>query len=652
MRFPTGSLSFRAYRAAMLLIAAAWMLASCGKSPEPETPTAKRQPVVPPTYTIRGQATLADAGDSTGVTVFCAGTSLVAYTNAEGNFAISNIPPGSYTVAAQKTGYKTTNLGDLVLVPFADGAAPYTIALDAVVLEPDSSRLDIPAPVALGGVQGRVVLADGAAPDPVTVSAEGTGVSVVTSNGGQFRLTGLGAGNFRIAFQRTGYAPFSMSVDVRDGETTDLSTPVRLAPLGQGAQGVLGQVLFLDRKGRMVGSMDETVASIDDLDKSMTVDSEGKFLFDNIPAGTHTVSAASSGFRLRNAANITVKSGEMTNAVLVLDEEATGGETDDGTGSVTGRIVLDTDPPTDPIGSQAALSGTSRSTLSDRDGAFVLDRATPGTYKIICSREGFAAVEIEGIEVVEGETTDLGDIVMQPEVKAPRIVSTDPADGATGVPVELKIPVRLVFDKRMQEASVLGAISIRPQCAWEAHRAADAQNVAGDAIEIVIRANDQANPIVFHTRYTVVVGAGAMDVENATLEKEFQFSFETGGLRVLLTVPEKSAEDVTVNMRNPIRVYMNGVVNPDTVTRRSVNLTPSPIMRTLTSRVETNRETGWSVLTIPLVLQNDTKYTLTIGSSLQAADGSRFEDAPYRLRFRTEPNSMLEPKEHMLLGRQ
>jgi hypothetical protein len=55
---------------------------------------------------VKGSAKLADQGeDSSGITIALAGTSFMALTDREGNYVISKIPEGRYTLLAQAEGY-------------------------------------------------------------------------------------------------------------------------------------------------------------------------------------------------------------------------------------------------------------------------------------------------------------------------------------------------------------------------------------------------------------------------------------------------------------------------------------------------------------------------------------------------------------------
>src|SRR5690606_24955833 len=58
---------------------------------------------------ITGTVTAGDTGEPLGsVQVYVAGTSVGSLSNAVGAFALENVPPGTYTVVAQRIGFQET----------------------------------------------------------------------------------------------------------------------------------------------------------------------------------------------------------------------------------------------------------------------------------------------------------------------------------------------------------------------------------------------------------------------------------------------------------------------------------------------------------------------------------------------------------------
>lgn len=69
-----------------------------------------------PTGSISGTVELEGAGDHSGAVVFVAGTSYAAYSDAAGNFAITGVPVGTWTVMASKEGHLPASRAPVAVV--------------------------------------------------------------------------------------------------------------------------------------------------------------------------------------------------------------------------------------------------------------------------------------------------------------------------------------------------------------------------------------------------------------------------------------------------------------------------------------------------------------------------------------------------------
>ena len=118
-----------------------------------------------------------------------------ASTGADGKFSIGNIPKGTYTVTAKRTGY--------VMSAGRDGRRAFDI-----VLQPGDKKDDVAVKLTpMGSISGRVTGVDGVPMEGSNVTADdGTGegpqlrtrVQSTTDANGNFRIGGLAPGKYRV----------------------------------------------------------------------------------------------------------------------------------------------------------------------------------------------------------------------------------------------------------------------------------------------------------------------------------------------------------------------------------------------------------------------------------------------------------------------
>ncbi|MBF0442607.1 MAG: carboxypeptidase regulatory-like domain-containing protein [Oligoflexales bacterium] len=117
---------------------------------------------------ITGQVTLTAATDLTGIDVYIPGTSFLAKTDATGSYTISDIPPGTYTVAALKSGFVKSYAKNVTVVKKQTVTAR-TIALSVSL-----------------GVNGAIILNEGDAISPsrtvkVDIALDGSATTMMVS---------------------------------------------------------------------------------------------------------------------------------------------------------------------------------------------------------------------------------------------------------------------------------------------------------------------------------------------------------------------------------------------------------------------------------------------------------------------------------------
>ncbi len=180
--------------------------------------TVKLVPAAPiaTTGAIVGVITDAQSGAAlSGVQVSLSGADdAVAYTNADGQFTIPDVSPGSVTIAASLSGYHTST-GSAEMV--AGGILNFTVSLVEA------------ANPTLATIKGNVLDASTQAPlSGALIQVVDTSHESQTLTDGSFQLAGLPIGSMTVSVSMTGYVGVTYSVSASGGSVVDLGN-VQLA---------------------------------------------------------------------------------------------------------------------------------------------------------------------------------------------------------------------------------------------------------------------------------------------------------------------------------------------------------------------------------------------------------------------------------------
>ena len=142
----------------------------------------------------------------------------------------------------------------------------------------------------------------------------------------------------------------------------------------------------------------------------------------------------------------------------------------------------------------------------------------------------------------------------------PRIVATDPADGATDVPVEQTIGI--TFSSLMDTAVVEEELRVRPMIEYDLRW-------SGEQLEIV-----PAEPLRPDTAYEVTVSGDATDAAGVAIEEPFAITFSTvePGLRADRLVPADGVDGIAP--ATVIAVVFDRPLDPDSVDGGALQITP------------------------------------------------------------------------------
>lgn len=93
------------------------------------------------------------------------------------------------------------------------------------------------------------------------------------------------------------------------------------------------------------------------------------------------------------------------------------------TGTLEGQVT-DAETTETLFGVNVLLQGTTLGAATESDGRYRISQITPGTYTVIARYLGYEEVEIEGVEIIAGETTDLNIQLQQTVFQADDLVVT------------------------------------------------------------------------------------------------------------------------------------------------------------------------------------------------------------------------------------
>ena len=198
-------------------------------------------------------------------------------------------------------------------------------------------------------------------------------------------------------------------------------------------------------------------------------------------------------------------------------------------------------------------------------------------------------------------------------------IETVPEDGTRNVGLLSFSSLRITFPRRMDRASVEGALTMTP---------------ATVPIFLWLADNDLAlytgGPLWALTTYTVHIDATARDLDGRPLPEPFQFSFETEPVALRGTSPSNG--QVFVDFTTNLRVYFSF----NTYIVRST-LAPAWSIAPAASGqfVWSDNTSVYFQPTAPLV--PNTRYTVTIGTAMQDLHGSALP-RPYSFAFVTRPD--------------
>jgi hypothetical protein len=233
-----------------------------------------------------------------GILVSIPNTTYVAVTNDLGQFTMSGVPPGTYSLKATYSGYQTAGL-------------------DNVVVSSGQTTTGIMMNLAAGGSTGTLsgnVKCLGATDHTgttITVLGLSSGSTAQTSADGSFVLAGVKVGVYQVTASRAGFQTFTFDmVPVMEGQTTALAS----VTLSTGAEGLAnGSIQGI---ALLSGTTDNTgiIVWVQGTAFTTSTVSTGHYMVPVVPPGTYTLTISAPGYLSQTVTGVQVTAGGAGNA--------------------------------------------------------------------------------------------------------------------------------------------------------------------------------------------------------------------------------------------------------------------------------------------------------------------------------------------------
>lgn len=259
-----------------------------GKTALPEDTACRGNPDDPTKGTLEGQICNRHTGEliQSGEVILALpdGELMITQTTDEGRFLLTGIPQGEHVVTIRGEGFQRSFLVTI------EGGATFTLDLAEDCEAPSAVEGSIVGsfcnPATLDNLIGADVL--------VTSLDNQETWSDITDTAGEFLVTGLPAGLYRVEVSHADYSFTEPQVEVTAGSVEVVLDPT--SECGDRPQygRIEGQICDIDAGGRFLGDVD-LIQGVTVLESTVS-DSEGRFAFNAIQPGTYSVRAYRDGY--------------------------------------------------------------------------------------------------------------------------------------------------------------------------------------------------------------------------------------------------------------------------------------------------------------------------------------------------------------------
>ena len=348
-----------------------------------------------PLGTIRGKALIDGKAEHYDTTVYIPGTSYISMTNADGTFAIYNVPEGTYTLRYTHDGY----------MPMMTEGVILTCPEDAK--NPEITTRDVKLVSSSGTVEG-VALYDGlTSHSGINVKLESEdrtkAAQASTSEDGSYVFNDVAPGVYRVIVSASGYV--SMSSGYFTVESATLTSVPERTVLYRNVGSVKGTVKLSESQTDSSGIVLSFVSSEDTF--TAVTDKDGYFSR-RLKPGLYTVTASYPGHTSQSL-EVTVTENALTEINLPSLPLASG--------AVAGFVVLSGSE--DYSGVVITLTNSNAMTesytaVTAADGSFRFTGLNKGgTYLLTYSKDGYVSDNSRSIDVTVGSVANAGSVTLK-----------------------------------------------------------------------------------------------------------------------------------------------------------------------------------------------------------------------------------------------
>ena len=308
-----------------------------------------------------------------GVLVQVLGTSLSDQTNANGEYSISDIPVGTYSVKFSKSGYEDHTENNVQI------SDDQTTTVNAQIDQASGGN---------GLVYGFVAdVINQTIVSGAYIEIEGTSFNTTSNADGIYSIENVPAGNYTINCTKDGFDNATLNVEVIADE--EVAADFLLMPEGSTNSGsVAGFVTNLD--GEPIVNV---VCQVVDLYNSSLTFDDGSYEIFLIPSGTYNISFSKPGYETLVVENVTVTNGGTTNLDVQLQQIS-------GTGTLICYVENTFQIPIN--GAAIEILDTTLSGATGVLGTYTFQSVPTGNYTVRVSKQGYTTQDIENVEILSG----------------------------------------------------------------------------------------------------------------------------------------------------------------------------------------------------------------------------------------------------------
>ncbi|MED1864392.1 carboxypeptidase regulatory-like domain-containing protein [Fictibacillus nanhaiensis] len=283
-------------------------------------------------------------------------------TDANGQFSVASLGPGTYVITFSSDGHGTKTIGTYVQ---SDQSTTVDVKL---------RRL---AGVLTGEVSSGGSLISGASVDVVLNNI--VVAKTITDSNGNYTISGLAPDRYTVIVGAEGFSPVSLGAVIQDNETTIIST--ELQPLFGSLSGSVQ-----DNEGNLLPGVVVLVKNADSdvLISRAVTDTNGNYVIGELLPGSYVVTANIVDFQTSlSGAVITAGVTSIVNFSLTPNPSAISGTI---INSETGERLAGASVEVQLLDANGLIIN---STFSDVDGVFIVEDLMPSTYTVIVAAENF-----------------------------------------------------------------------------------------------------------------------------------------------------------------------------------------------------------------------------------------------------------------------